>query len=321
MPTVSAIQVQHNAPIPTWFKIGGGAERFVSAQSPDQLQACIELDPSLRVLGDGANLLVDDDGIPELVVRIAKPTNLRDSVAAIPRTGADAGLLHLSAGCGLPEVILDTVRSGWAGLEGLGGIPASLGGATMMNAGGAFGEIATVVHRVHAFDRQGRAVTLDRGDIPFSYRHSGLNHLIVSSVELKLTPSDPAALRTRLKEVMAYKRDSQPMAANSAGCVFKNPTLARDMPELAALGWTAAEPRAGSRVSAGFLIQHAQCKGLRVSHDSAASVSERHANFIVTGDRARAREVIDLMSLVTRRVLDRFGVQLEPEVVVWSRHQ
>ncbi|MBC7771240.1 MAG: hypothetical protein H7210_01970 [Pyrinomonadaceae bacterium] len=91
------------------------------------------------------------------------------------------------------------------------------------------------------------------------------------------------------------------------------------MPELAALGWTSAEPRAGSRVSAGFLIERAECKGLRVTPASDASVSDRHANFIVTGNHARARDVIDLMSLVARRVFDRFGVKLEPEVVVWSR--
>jgi len=321
MPAVTNIPIQHNVPIPTWFKIGGGAERFVDVHSPDVLQACLELDPALRVLGDGANLLVDDDGVPELVVRFAKPTNLPETIANIPKTGPDAGIVHLSAGCELPEVVLETVRAGWAGLESLGGIPASLGGAVVMNAGGAYGEIANRVHRVHAFDRQGRAVSLDRRDIAFSYRHSGLNHLVISSVELHLSPASPIFLREKLKEVMAYKKNSQPLAANSAGCVFKNPTLTRDLPELVSLGWESLEPRAGVRVSAGFLIDRAGCKGLRTAPDSQAHVSERHANFIVTTQHAHARDVLSLMSLVAQRVFDRFGVQLEPEIVIWSRHQ
>src|SRR5262249_28743679 len=162
--------------------------------------------------------LVDDDGVGELVVRVAKPAPslLKDAIARTPRSGRNTGIVHLSAGCELPEVIVETVRAGWAGLEGLGGIPASLGGAIVMNAGGAFGQIADAVHRVHALDRFGAGVTLGRSEIDFSYRHSGLNHLVISAVELAFAPGDPAALRVKLKDVMAYKKGSQPLADNSA---------------------------------------------------------------------------------------------------------
>lgn len=315
------IPIERNASIPTWFRIGGHAERFARIDSPETLRACIELDPDLRVLGDGANLLVDDDGVSELVVQFTKPNAaaLQAMIAdAVTAAGSDdRAIVRLPSGCELPEVIVQCVRAGLGGLEGLGGIPASLGGAVIMNAGGAFGQIADAVHRVHAIDRSGRVVTLDRREVAFDYRHSGLTNLIITEVELALTKHDPAALRTKLKDVMAYKKGTQPLAADSAGCVFKNPTLATAHPELASIGWS-GDTKAGARVSAGFLIEKAACKGMTVG---GATVSERHGNFIVTSPGAAARDVIDLMAQVARRVHDRFGITLRPEVVVWSRRE
>lgn len=321
MSAALTIPIELDAPIPTWFRIGGRAERFARVDSTESLRAAIELDPNLRVLGDGANLLVDDDGVAELVVQFAKPNAaaLAASIAdaASQARGSDQAIMRLSVGCELPEVIVQCVRAGWGGLEGLGGIPASLGGAVIMNAGGAFGQIADVVHRVRAVNRQGHVVTLDRREIGFDYRRSGLNHLIVTEVELSLTRQDAAALRAKLKDVMAYKKSTQPLAADSAGCVFKNPTLAVATPGLASIGWT-GDTGTGSRVSAGFLIDKAGCKGMNVG---GATVSERHGNFIVTMNGATARDVIDLMSRVSVHVHDRFGVRLHPEVVIWSRRE
>jgi len=304
MTAVADLVVERNAPIPTWFGIGGGAEQLARPESVEQLVRCVQIDPELRVLGDGANLLVDDAGVRELVVVL--------NAAAFTRvTWSADGRVVAGAGAQLPKLITESVRRGLAGLEGLGGIPATIGGAVRMNAGGAFGQIADVVERVHAVDREGREVVLERGEIAFSYRHSGLDGLIVTGVELALRPSDPAALRARLKDVMEYKKRSQPMADRSAGCVFKNPTLGQD---LAGIG------RPGERVSAGMLIDKAGCKGLRVG---GASVSERHGNFIVAesppAGRAMARDVIDLMAEVARRVREGFGVELVPEVVIWRR--
>ncbi len=298
--TRAPLAVEPDAPIPTWFKVGGGADRLARPATTAQLADCLRADPDLRVLGDGANLLVDDDGVGELVVALA---------GEFTRTEIDrrAGLVRVGAGVNLPRLINLCVREGLAGLEGLGGIPASIGGALVMNAGGAYGQIADAVARVHALDRHAREVTLERPDIGFSYRHSGLNALIITSAELRLSDADPAALREKHKEVMAYKKRTQPMAENCAGCAFKNPTLAADVEGIGA---------AGQRVSAGMLIDRGGCKGLTLR---TAFVSDRHANFLAARDGGRARDVIELMDEVRRRVLDRFGVILENEVVVWRR--
>ncbi len=297
------IPILRDAPIPTWFHVGGRAARLAEPRTPDDLARCLALDPHARILGDGANLLVDDDGVDELVIatRALSGVTYPEPTLCIAEAGAD-----------LAKLVTDTVRRGLAGLEGLAGIPASLGGAVIMNAGGAFGQIADSVERIHAFARDATKHTLERRDIPFAYRHSGLAPLVVARVELRLTPAAPEPLRARLKEVMEYKKHSQPLRDHSAGCCFKNPTLVADLrDEQGDLG------RAGQRVSAGLLIDRAGLKGLRVG---GAEVSPRHANFLTPLPGGSARDVIALMGEVERRVFDRFGVRLEREVVVWSRH-
>lgn len=307
----TGLELELNAELPTWFKVGGRAERLCRPGSVDELRRALELDPALRVLGDGANLLVDDTGVAELVA--AMETRTGDGLGRVEIDDV-TGIVRAGAGAGFPKLIRETVAKGLGGLEGLGGIPATVGGATVMNAGGTFGQIADSISRVFALDRRGRDVELARADIAFGYRRSGLQPLIVTEVELKLQPvgqAEQPGLRQKLKDVMAYKAESQPMSASSAGCCFKNPTLVRelkfpDVPPLAP----------GVRASAGMLIDRAGCKGLRVG---GAEVSQRHGNFLVTHDGATARDVIELMREVERRVLEAFGVRLEREVVVWSR--
>jgi UDP-N-acetylmuramate dehydrogenase len=297
----SGLHVEHDAPIPTWFGIGGRADRLARPSNLDELKQCVFMDPNLRVLGDGANLLVDDEGVGELVV------SLHNKLLTHWTIDRASGRVTAAAGANLPKLILETVRLGLAGLEGLGGIPATIGGAAIMNAGGSFGQIADTVAKVHGLRRNGSEITLERDEIDFSYRHSGLTDLILTSVEFELREEDPVALRARLKEVMEYKKGSQPMAERSAGCVWKNPTLPHDLTDIG--------PK-GERVSAGMLIDRAGCKGTRVG---GASVSPRHANFVVTELGSKARDVIDLMEQTKRRVYDHFGVKLEPEVVIWKR--
>lgn len=295
------VKVQTNAPIPTWFRIGGCADRFAKPRSHEELLACVRMDPSLRVLGDGANLLVHDDGVGELVVSLESPE--WESIEIDPRTGR----VVAGAGVSLPRLIKATIDAGLSGLEGLGGIPATIGGALVMNAGGRFGQIGDVVQSVRAVDRSGLEVLLDRREIYFDYRRSGLGHLILTQAEFMLAPGDREKLRAFHKDVMAYKAESQPLAADSAGCVFKNPTLLADIEGIGAKG---------QRVSAGMLIDRAGCKGLSVG---GARVSERHGNFIVTSAGCRASDVIDLMEIVSARVMERFGVRIDPEVVIWRR--
>ncbi|HYE03449.1 MAG TPA: UDP-N-acetylmuramate dehydrogenase [Phycisphaerales bacterium] len=301
MPVATEIHIQHDAPIPTWFGIGGRADRLAHAQSVDDLRRCLEIDPNLRVLGDGANLLVDDAGVGFLVLR------LDGGELADVRFDPDEPRLVAGAGVNLPKLILECVRRGLAGLEGLGGIPATIGGAAIMNAGGTFGTFADAVACVHALTRAGTPITLERPSCDFAYRHSALRDVLVTSVELRLRRDDPDRLRAKLKSVMSAKSRSQPLGDNSAGCVFKNPTLRIGIPEIGV---------PGARVSAGLLIDRAGCKGARVG---GARVSERHGNFFVTTRKATARDVTELMDQVRARVREAFDILLEPEVVIWKR--
>jgi len=294
-----ALDIQRNTPIKTWFGIGGGADRSVVLRTFDDLRHALDEDPALRILGDGANLLVDDDGVSELVAE------LKGDFEKV-ELNLQTGRVYLGAGVKLPRAVKETVQVGLGGLEVLAGFPATMGGCVVMNAGGKYGEISDMVTLVHAIDRHGRVVQLPREQIAFSYRHSGLNDMFITGVELRLHPGDPQKLAARMREIMEFKRNSQPLNANSAGCCFKNPTLTQDLFDF----------RAGTRVGAGMLIDRAGLKGLTVR---GASVSQVHANFLTTTKDAKARDVIELMDQVIARVLDSCGVALTPEVVVWRR--
>jgi UDP-N-acetylmuramate dehydrogenase len=132
------------------------------------------------------------------------------------------GRVIAGAGADLAKLIHATVRAGLAGLETIIGVPATIGGATVMNAGGAYGQIADAITRVHAIDRGGRQVSLGRDQIAFGYRTSGLNDLIVTRVEFQLEPGDPKAARARLVDIMREKKQSQPLRASTCGCAFRN---------------------------------------------------------------------------------------------------
>lgn len=294
------LDLQDDAPISTWFHIGGRAKRLAKPTSQEELLACVELDDELRVLGEGANLLVDDDGVSQLVVSLQQGS-FQDT-----QIDETAGLVYAGAGVALPGLINRCVRSGLGGLEKLAGIPATIGGAVIMNAGGAFGEIAQFITRVYAIDRAGRTHEFDRSQIDFAYRQSHLNHLIVTGAVFQLEPGDAEEIAASRAECMAYKSSSQPLGEKSAGCVFKNPTLTEPIEGIG---------EAGDRVSAGMLIDRAGLKGLSVR---GASVSQVHANFITTTPDAKALDVIELIEQVRRRTEDRFGVQLHNELVIWS---
>ena len=300
---VDVKRVEERAPIPNWFGVGGPADRLVRPESIDDLRTCLRMDSNLRVLGDGANILVDDAGVRELVVSLS-----REAFTGIS-TDHRNGRVVAGAGAKLPRLIKEAAAAGLAGLEALGGIPATVGGAAVMNAGGRFGELARSVRCVHALDRAGNPLTLSQADCRFAYRSSalGARNLIVTAVEFELTPEDPEAVRARLAEVMDYKAQSQPPGRHSAGCCFKNPTLAAPLEGIG---------DAGQRISAGLLIDRAGCKGQAIG---GACVSDLHANFFTTRAGCRARDVMDLIEEVQRRVLETFGVHLEPEVVIWKR--
>ena len=305
--TPTDIQILSDQPISTWYKCGGRAKRFARPTTVEQLRRCFEIDPALRVLGEGANLLVADGGVGELVVRLDQGefTSLRiDQAAAVA---------HVGAGYDLMKLIHETHKVGLTGLENLGGIPASVGGAVTMNAGGTFGQIADYVHAVHGVTRKGEVIRLARNQIIFDYRHSDFGKagtgMLITGVELKLKRAvgDATAARAKLKEVMAYKKKTQPMGADSCGCAFKNPAILHDLRGIAV---------AGTRVSAGMLIDKAGCKGMTVG---GATVSTQHGNFLYASSPAcTATDLITLMRQVRDKVKATFDVTLQNEVVIWG---
>ena len=281
--------VERHAAIHTWFGAGGTADLLARPDSVEAIAQLVRAHHPVRVLGDGANLLVDDDGVDGLVLSLERLNTTEFLGASTARVGA---------GVNLPALILECVRRGLGGLEGLGGIPATVGGAIAMNAGGAWGQIADVVSSVNVVAMDGAVRTIERADIDFGYRRSGLHRVVIAEAELSLTPGDAQALRDKLKEVMAYKKRTQPMADRSAGCAFKNPVVA------------------GEHVSAGALIDRSGCKGLRIG---SAHVSDRHANFILVDPGGSARDAINLMEAVEQRVREIQGITLEREVTIWRR--
>lgn len=305
--TIDKLAILTNHPIRTWFNCGGTADRFARPATIAELQHAVEIDPNLRVLGDGANLLVADEGVRELVVEL----NIGEFVDT--QINAEAGIISAGAGVNLPKLIHKAIAGGLTGLENLGGIPASIGGACVMNAGGAFGQFGDYLHAVHAVTRRGEHIVLSRDECRFDYRHTTFGpassphrDLIIARVDLKLAHGDAAAARAKLLEVMDYKKRTQPMAADSAGCTFKNPTLTTNIEGIGT---------AGQRVSAGMLIDRAGAKGLRIG---GAEVSQQHGNFFITHPGCTATDLLALMRLVRTRVHERFGVEIQPEVAIWG---
>lgn len=286
----------------TWFGIGGRADALVHPHSTEALATlvarCSRDQVPLRILGSGANLLVDDEGIDGVVVKLDHECFQRvefNSDGMVER-------MRVHGGASMERLVQECARRGLRGIEQMAGIPASLGGAIRMNAGGKFGAIGDAVDAVAVLDRDGQTRIFTRDDIDFGYRHTSLPAGIVLWASLRVAPDDPVACRARVKEIFAYKKASQPMAANSAGCMFRNPTLPN-----------------GTRESAGKLIDLAGLKGTRVR---SAFVSQEHGNFIAVdreGGGARTEDVRELVELVQRRVFERFGVELETEVVFWRR--
>lgn len=301
--------VRTGVTIDTWFGVGGAADLFAEPSTTDELAALLAWAKAqrirpIRVLGDGANLLVADDGVDGLVISLVNLDRIDwpDTASAQPR---QAFRVRAQGGARLMEMVTESVRRGLTGLESLAGIPASLGGAVAMNAGGAFGQIADSVRAVRALRPDGQTVELTRDEIGFEYR-KGLKGAIVTEVDLELHYApDQFSLRERLKEIMAYKKGSQPMADDSAGCAFKNPVM--------------RDPNTGDmeRVSAGKLIDQAGLKSFSVG---GARVSQVHANFLVVDkSKATAADVLNLMDAIQQKVAEKHGVSLEPEVVVWRR--
>ncbi len=271
----------------TWYRLGGPARYFLTPRNEEELAGvvarCRDNSLPVFVLGGGANLLVGDEGVNGAVVRLE---------GDFARTQIDQDIVTAGAGADMSKLTLRCVREGLAGMECLTGVPGSVGGGVKMNAGGAFGDIGNIISRVRLMDATGTAFYAEKESLVFAYRSTNLSAKFILAAVFELTPDDPEQILRKVKEIWFFKKNSQPLNAKSAGCVFKNPR----------------------QLSAGALIDQAGLKGTEVG---GAVVSEKHANFIVARPGSKSSDVLKLIELVRRRVLERFGVQLELELEIW----
>lgn len=280
----------------TWYRVGGSAGILAHPANPQKLSAlsrrCVESQTPVYVLGSGANLVVADAGVPGVVVKLDAPY-----FKHIKITGH---LVTVGAGFDLAKLVLQTAKAGLAGLEGLAGIPATVGGAIRMNAGGAFGEIGHTVQSVTVAEANGTTRMMGRQTLRFGYRTTNITSPYILEVDFALTPDDPQSLIKRVKEIFRFKKATQPLAEHSAGCAFKNPS---------------GTAQGGSpNCSAGQLIDQAGLKGYRVG---GAEVSHRHANFIITYPGCTTNNILAVLNHVQQTVHERVGVLLQREIIVW----
>ena len=269
----------------TSFRIGGPADLFVNVEDEAELMhakaAAYRASVPCFCLGAGTNLLVSDRGMRGLVVRLGDGF----SKIKIEDTKVVAG-----AGAAFGALVEAVVDRGLEGLEFGEGIPGTVGGGLVMNAGAFGGEIAKVVTLVHGVTEAGEAIALSKDEVKFAYRRTELPpHFIITRVDFELARGDRERLSARVAELKAKRASRQPRGVPNAGSIFKNPP--------------------GN--FAGKLLEGAGLKGTRLG---GAAFSDQHANFIVNLGGAQAAEVLALIDMARVKVKEQSGVLLEPEV-------
>ncbi len=296
------------------MRVGGRAEWLLEPATPEELRQAVvaarELGHEPRILGGGANLIVDDGVLPGVVIttdrmkRIFRPivmsTNLvEEPDARIAPASREDGLRFVSwAGTTHQKLLTSASELGWSGLEGLAGVPGHVGGGVAMNAGGKWGGMWDQVERVLVVDERGDLVELMRDQCSPRYRNGGLGRKIVASVLLKFRLDSVPAVKERTREFLQAKNKVQPVSLWSAGCIFKNP-----------------DPETSAGRTAGQLVDQVGLKGTRIGD---AEITDLHGNFFVNRGNATARDLLALIELARTTVADRTGVFLENEVKVWT---
>lgn len=288
---ISGLKVKVAEPLArhTSMKIGGPADYFLEVESGAGL---IKLLPCLNhhgmafcLLGKGSNVLISDLGIRGAVIHLAG-----DFKRAEWHEGGKTVSVKVGAAHAVTQLVREAARRGYAGMEFAEGIPGSLGGALVMNAGAYGSEFEKVVDRVEGVTREGRPIRFSRGEMTFTYRESHLPAgVVVTQVSLRLRQEGADQVRSKVRELVMKRKSSQPSGYPNSGSMFRNPP--GDF--------------------AGRLIEAAGLKGKRIGQ---AQISERHANFIVNRGGAKAVEVRQLMELAGAEVTKQFGIKLEPEV-------
>jgi len=273
----------------TSFKIGGLADLFVIPYNLDDLRKVIDFCTQDKipfiVIGNGSKILVKDEGFRGVVIKLG---------GEFRKIEVNAREVIAGAGVDLPSLIDFAAEKGLAGLEFLAGIPGTIGGGVVRNAG-AFGEsLSDRIIWVKAIDTNSDSFTLSRKEIKFGYRSSLFlenKNLILTEVKLHLFPDSKEKIVSRVQDVTRRKMQTQPLSFPSAGCVFKNPPF----------------------YSAGYLIQNTGCLGMRVGD---AQVSFQHGNFIINKGKAKAQDIILLIEKVREKVKEKFNISLEPEIEI-----
>ena len=282
------VETNHPLAKHTWYGLGGPADYFIRPKTTEQLkevvQRCNKNKIPIYVMGFGSNLLVSDKGVRAAVIKLET-----DEFAQIHFDGEQ---VTCWAGVELSKLVLTCVEKGLSGIEALTGIPGSIGGAVKMNAGGNFGDIGSAVESVTLMDNQGKIFEKEKPELVFDYRGTNITAKFILNARLKFTAADPEQIMRTVKETWIYKKNNQPLNTKNSGCVFKNP----------------------KGTSAGALIDRAGLKGLQIG---GATVSEKHANFIIAGNNCTSRDVMRLIEAVQQRVRENFDIELEPEIEIW----
>ena len=269
----------------TTFRVGGPADVLVQ---PDETALaairalCRQYHVSYSFIGNGSNLLVGDKGIRGVVIEMTDPMG---------NIEVDGTKITAQAGAMLSKIANTAASNGLGGMEFAAGIPGSVGGAVVMNAGAYGGEMKDIIEKVYVLDENGAQLELDRDALDLGYRHSCIpeKKYIVTKVVLELVPRNEAEIRSEMKELNEKRAEKQPLQYPSAGSTFKRP----------------------EGYFAGKLIMDAGLRGYQVG---GAQVSEKHCGFVINKGDATAADICQLMRDVSDKVQAQFGVVLEPEV-------
>lgn len=272
----------------THLKLGGPAEMLAQPRSLDELsrlvRRCFEEGIPLRVLGCGCNLLVRDEGVRGVVLRLSQP--------AFTAITVDGGRVRAGTGASVAALISAAARHGLAGVETLVGIAGTVGGALRTNAGDRSGDIGQYVRQVEVLDSEGRVQVRDRDELRFGDHATNLDDPVLLTVEFALDRDAADAIVKRMRKAWIMRKAMQPAVYQAAGHLFKNPR----------------------GLSAAALIEQA---GLVRTRVGGAEVSDRDANAIVLHEGATSRDVLRLIDLMRARVKERFNLPLEQEIVIW----
>lgn len=289
-------KIRFNEPLRrhTSFKIGGNSNIWFEPKDTRDLINCLitinQAKMAYFVIGNGTNILADDDGFNGMVIRL--------NASSFKQISIKKDILSVGAGLHLSDLVNFLENRDLTGYEFLAGIPGTIGGALTMNAGianaGKRYNISDIVYKLKVINQKAEVLNLLKSDISFGYRNSDLDKYIILEAELKLKNGNKLDAKDRIRSFLLSRKRRQDYSRPSAGCIFKNPS---------------------AHLSAGQLIDRCGLKGRRFG---GAMISERHANFILNFNKATFNDIMQLVRIAKRKVKDNFGIELKEEIKIVS---